>query len=91
MLDTAKTETTVAPTVEVVPERRTLDRYHDRCDSCKAQAFMLAYKGDYELLFCGHHGNKNLAALIEKGWTVQDDTAMINEKPSPSANHEEQD
>jgi hypothetical protein len=84
-LDT--TEKVAAPTIDVLPKHRELDRFLDRCDSCKSQAFIVATKGDFELLFCGHHGNKNMEALIAKGWEVQDDTHLINEKPSPSANH----
>ncbi len=47
---------------------------HDRCDRCGAQAWMRAYKDDFELLFCAHHGNEHFPALFSQGFIVQDDT-----------------
>lgn len=46
----------------------------DRCDRCKAQAWIRAYKDDLELLFCKHHGDENFPALFAQGFIVQDDT-----------------
>jgi hypothetical protein len=57
----------------------------DRCDRCIAQAFTRAIKTidgrEYELLFCGHHYNRNEPKLIADGWLTQDDRELINQKP----------
>lgn len=59
----------------------------DRCDACGAQAFMrVLLRSGYELLFCGHHGRENTPALVAAGASLRDDTALINVKPSVSAN-----
>lgn len=69
----------------------------DRCDDCKAQAFFrflyvgenVTFKGNGDLLFCGHHGNKYKDALESQGFVVAVDTTdTINVKPSISANAE---
>jgi ribosomal protein L37E len=89
VLDTAqKVEEEVV--VDTDPAKRILDRFHDRCDRCNAQAFIVATKDLSELLFCGHHGNAHKAALIAQGFEIQDDTDLINTTPSPSANHVEE-
>lgn len=56
----------------------------DRCDRCGAQAFFRAVLATGDLLFCAHHGRKHSARLAEVA-EVQDGTAAINAKPSPSA------
>lgn len=70
------------------PRVREMNRLHDRCDRCGAEAFMLAAKDELEILFCGHHGQKHEAALRDSGWTIQDERDRINAAPSPSANHD---
>lgn len=60
--------------------------FHDRCDRCGYQAYVVALKGSSELLFCGHHGKHHMPALAAGGWDVLDFTDRINEKPSVSAN-----
>lgn len=67
-------------------------RVADRCDACSAQAFMIAHRKingvDMELLFCGHHGREAEPALIAQGFSIQDETHRINEKPTdPDADH----
>lgn len=57
-----------------------------RCDSCGAQAFAAAVKGDMLLMFCGHHFRKHAPALDAQGWDHHDHTHKINKKPSVSAN-----
>jgi ribosomal protein L37E len=63
--------------------------FHDRCDKCGFQAYVVAQlascEADLELTFCGHHGRENALGLVSDGWHVLDFTHMINEKPSPSA------
>lgn len=46
----------------------------DRCDRCGAAAYVRTVKGDNELLFCGHHARKNIAALDAEGWKTDDQT-----------------
>lgn len=60
-------------------------RKSDRCDACGSQAFVLAIKHDFDLLFCGHHGRKHLDALVMSGWEIVDETSGINPNPSVSA------
>ncbi len=57
----------------------------DRCDRCGAQAFYRAVLATGELLFCAHHGRKHSERLAEVALELQDGTAAINTKPSPSA------
>lgn len=58
----------------------------DRCDLCGAQAFIVAFYPSSELMFCGHHGVKFMAKLVEGALDIYDGRAEINEKPSISAN-----
>lgn len=61
----------------------------DRCDHCKAQAFVRVVKPGVgaPLDFCGHHYRSNEQALANQGFIVlTDERATINAKPSPSAN-----
>ncbi|MCW2779356.1 MAG: hypothetical protein JWN17_3081 [Frankiales bacterium] len=57
----------------------------DRCDRCGAQAFIRVVLRAGDLLFCGHHGRENAAALETVALFVEDGTGTINAKPSPSA------
>ncbi len=61
-------------------------RVADRCDSCGAQAFAVASKKvegkQMEVLLCGHHLRESTPSLIAQGFSIQDDTHRINEKPS---------
>ena len=72
-------------TVPVLDETVRQFSFHDRCDRCGFQAYVIAQKGKLELNFCGHHGRRHTPALVGGGWSVLDFTHMINEKPSPSA------
>lgn len=65
---------------------RVLSRQHDRCDRCGAEAYgRVVMPGGGELLFCGHHLNKNLDVLKSVAVHVQDDREKINTKPSVAA------
>lgn len=59
--------------------------HSDRCDRCGAQAFFRAFLASGDLLFCAHHGRAYSARLSEVALEVQDHSASINAKPSPSA------
>lgn len=50
----------------------------DRCDRCGSQAYVRAFKDEFELLFCGHHGNKYFAELFSQGFLIQDETFRMN-------------
>ena len=52
----------------------------DRCTRCGARAYVKAIKDDFELLFCGHHGNEHAAKLQIDGWIVIDQTYRITEE-----------
>ena len=57
----------------------------DRCDSCGAQAFVLVKGVSGELMFCGHHFNKNEVGLIKFAYEIIDERDSIN-KTSASSN-----
>lgn len=75
-----------------------MNRAHDRCDKCSAQAFVRVGKPVqplpgatevWDLLFCGHHFQENEPALLAQGFTIaEDERESINVKPSISANAE---
>lgn len=56
----------------------------DRCDACKAQAFVLVKLLSGELMFCGHHFNKNEAKLSEASYEIIDEREYINKKSESS-------
>ena len=58
----------------------------DRCDSCKAQAFVLVKLLHGELMFCGHHYVKNSDKLNNQAYEIVDEREYINKKPSQSSN-----
>ncbi|MFT0763196.1 hypothetical protein [Scrofimicrobium sp. R131] len=58
-------------------ERRELTAL-DRCDACGARAWVRAVLGETELLFCAHHGTKNLGALAEAADYLQDDRHLLD-------------
>jgi hypothetical protein len=63
-----------------------LNRLHDRCDTCQAQAFVRVAKGPCDLLFCAHHFTKSELALLAQGFQVtEDERESVNPKPSLSA------
>ncbi|MGZ0151845.1 DUF7455 domain-containing protein [Kribbella sp. WER1] len=62
-----------------------LQRLHDRCDRCGAQAFVRASLEVGYLLFCAHHYAAHEVALLEAGATILDERHLINTAPSPSA------
>lgn len=51
----------------------------DRCDMCAAAALVRASKSTAaaDLLFCGSHAKKNVSALIEQNWQIDDQTYRI--------------
>ena len=50
----------------------------DRCDSCRAQAYLRAtMPSGTQLLFCGHHGNAHRPALLVAGASLHDETDRL--------------
>ena len=60
---------------------RPLVRYHDRCDRCGSEAFILAIKDGTELTFCGHHGRENKVELLIQGFVISDETHRLIPTP----------
>lgn len=56
----------------------------DRCDYCGAQAYIKAIlPSGGELLFCAHHGRKNIEMLKECGAEIIDETARLEKESQP--------
>jgi len=53
----------------------------DRCDSCGAQAFVIAEFTSGDLLFCGHHFNKFEKKIAKTAINIVDSRKTINAKP----------
>ena len=51
----------------------------DRCDSCNAAAYVRALKDGNQLLFCGNHARRNIVALTNTGWHIDDQTSRIKQ------------
>jgi hypothetical protein len=49
----------------------------DRCDSCSAEALVLVKGVTGALMFCGHHYNKNEAALAKFAYETIDERAKL--------------
>lgn len=48
-----------------------------RCDSCNAEALVLIKGVTGELMFCGHHYNKNESALVGFAYEIIDERAKL--------------
>ena len=73
----------------ILEQEKTTERIltlQDRCDSCQAQAFVSVKLLTGELMFCGHHYNKNQDKLNSQAYEIVDERHYINEKPSQSSN-----
>ena len=56
----------------------------DRCDRCRAQAYVRAtFPSGAELLFCGHHANEHRAALLVAGAAFHDESHEITRPRRP--------
>lgn len=63
VMDTA-TEAAVAPTIPSLT-------LADRCDKCKAQAFVVAtFTSGHDLLLCNHHGVEFEPSLVAQGASI---------------------
>jgi len=78
---------TVETTEEQVSEKEYVLKVIDRCDSCNSQAYVLVKGVTGDLMFCGHHYNKNEAALIKFSYEIIDEREkLIQNKLIGSAN-----
>lgn len=58
----------------------------DRCDRCRAQAFVrVVMSSGLPLDFCGNHFRRYELALLAQAADIIDERWRINDKPSPSA------
>ena len=57
----------------VVEEKEYILGPSNRCDSCHAEALVLVKGVTGELMFCGHHYNKNESALVNFAYEVIDE------------------
>jgi len=69
---------------ETKEEVKKVLKISDRCDRCGAQAFVLATGVSGELLFCGHHYNKDEYAIIQWAYKIVNELDTINEKSASS-------
>lgn len=51
----------------------------DRCDACRAQAYVQVFLQSGSLLFCGHHYNKHKDAVAPLALEVVDETFRIGD------------
>ena len=59
----------------------------DRCDSCSAQALVWVQGVTGELMFCGHHYNKNEKALNNFAYEIIDEREKILENKLIGEDH----
>ena len=64
---------------ELVLEKEYILKAIDRCDSCSAQAYVLVKGVTGELMFCGHHYNKNEKALKEFSYEIFDERDKLTQ------------
>ena len=50
----------------------------DRCDRCRAQAYLRVTLHAGELLFCAHHGKAHADRLKQVALTIQDETNKLS-------------
>ena len=64
---------------ELVLEKEYILKAIDRCDSCSAQAYVLVKGVTGELMFCGHHYNKNEKALKKFSYEIFDERDKLTQ------------
>lgn len=69
----------------VITEQKRQLKVSDRCDSCNAQAWVVAKGISGELYFCLHHFTQHQEALYNWAYEIIDETQYINEKSQSSA------
>lgn len=51
-----------------------------RCDACGAQAYVRVEKDNKDLIFCVHHSRQFEATFITGGWTIDDQSSILEEE-----------
>jgi hypothetical protein len=64
---------------EVSEEKKYILGPIDRCDQCSAEALVLIKGVNGELMFCGHHYDRNEAALVNFAYEVIDERDKLKE------------
>ncbi|WP_363928434.1 hypothetical protein [Varibaculum sp.] len=57
----------------------------DRCDTCGAQAWVLASLNSGNLFFCAHHANTLVPALRQAGAEIIDNTSQLHLEEAENA------
>lgn len=74
---------TASPTAPAVPAE-TVSEFRltlmDRCDTCRAAAYIAAEVNGTELLYCAHHGRKYEEKLRRVATTWHDETIRLIEE-----------
>ena len=65
--------------IEVVAEKEYILKVIDRCDSCNSQAYALVKLVSGELMFCGHHYNKNEKSIARFAYEIIDEREKLIE------------
>jgi len=66
-------------TEEISEQKEYILKAIDRCDACAAQAYVLVKGVTGELMFCGHHYQKNEKALKEFAYEIVDERDKLIE------------
>ena len=64
---------------EPIVEKEYILGSSNRCDSCYAEALVLVKGVTGELMFCGHHYNKNESALVNFAYEIIDERNKLIE------------
>lgn len=74
-------------TQDKVEDKKYTLKATDRCDSCSAEALVLVKGVSGELMFCGHHYNKNEKALAEFAYEIIDERDKLKENKNIEPPH----
>lgn len=70
ILNAMKPRSEITETKNELPEK-------ERCDRCGFSPFVKAVRGKSVLMFCLHHGRENVPTLVDNGWEIEDNTAVL--------------
>lgn len=64
---------------EITASKEYVLKVIDRCDSCNSQAYVLVKLVTGELMFCGHHYNKNEKSIAKFAYEIIDERDKLIE------------
>jgi hypothetical protein len=64
---------------DAVAEKEYVLKAIDRCDSCNSQAYVLVKLVTGDLMFCGHHYNKNERSIAKFAYEIIDEREKLIE------------